>query len=34
MEACVFASAAAAHAVTVRGAQPSLPNLDQVQARL
>jgi ribokinase len=34
MEACVFASAAAAHAVTIRGAQPSLPNLDQVQARL
>lgn len=34
MEACVFASAAAAHAVTVRGAQPSLPNLDQVHARL
>lgn len=34
MEACVFASAAAAHAVTVHGAQPSLPNLDQVRARL
>lgn len=34
MESCLFASAAAAHAVTVRGAQPSLPNLAQVRARL
>ena len=34
MEACVFASAAAAHAVTVRGAQPSLPYFDQVHSRL
>lgn len=34
MEASLFATAAAAHAVTVHGAQPSLPNLDQVQARL
>lgn len=34
MEACVFASAAAAHSVTVAGAQPSLPNLEQVRARL
>jgi sugar/nucleoside kinase (ribokinase family) len=34
MESCLFASAAAAHAVTIRGAQPSLPNLDQVRARL
>ncbi|MCY3004883.1 MAG: ribokinase [Planctomycetota bacterium] len=34
MEACLFASAAAAHAVTVRGAQPSLPYLDQVHTRL
>jgi ribokinase len=33
MEACVFASAAAAHAVTVRGAQPSLPYFDQVHPR-
>jgi ribokinase len=34
MEACLFASAAAAHAVTVPGAQPSLPNLEQVNSRL
>jgi ribokinase len=34
MESCLFASAAAAHAVTIHGAQPSLPNLDQVRARM
>lgn len=34
MEACRFAAAAAAYAVTVPGAQPSLPTLSQVRAIL
>lgn len=33
-DACRFATAAAAHAVTVAGAQPSLPSWSQVRARM
>lgn len=33
-DACRFATAAAAHAVTVAGAQPSLPTWSQVRARM